>query len=455
MDFFQKKNIEFYDFLNENFGIRKAKKWDDIAKNITKAKISATYKFFSKLYPLNIDYSLELQTDSKKFISLHYNDLKAKSIIDEVARFSLYSDSIVVFHPIQNPSITNQKLNPIKNPKYWLQNFIDSLHFYVVLQNWVRAGIVRLIVNPYEFDLKLREEFDKKAFERVSALLSMPEIKERGMDDASESVAEMFAPSFVGKNESQIKIGLLNISNPKFEEEEAEMFAKIILSKQPFVNPLLNKLNIPFGQDSIMMQKGGGNVESISYVAKLINGNIYTSNNSNWDQLSSLGDISKWTKIAHLYSKIELPFLNNIDTSFALNLRKEDRLAGVRKSLRNIYSSVNTIEPDKINEDFLIELNEEFIEEVKKADAEWDFIKKDAQSKRAYWAGSSVIGSPIILNETTLLPLILGSAFWLGNNLRNEKLNIKKFKKSNPLSVYVDLKHQQPSFFSELKNCIF
>ncbi len=56
MEYFQNKNIELYDFLNENFGIRKTRNWNDISMNITKAKISATYKVFSKLFPMNIDY---------------------------------------------------------------------------------------------------------------------------------------------------------------------------------------------------------------------------------------------------------------------------------------------------------------------------------------------------------------------------------------------------------------
>jgi hypothetical protein len=90
---------------------------------------------------------------------------------------------------------------------------------------------------------------------------------------------------------------------------------------------------------------------------------------------------------------------------------------------------------------------------LKKADAEWNFIKKDAQNKRMYWAASTV-GLPIIFNDVSILPLILGSSFWLGANIREERLKTTKFKLTNPLSVYVDLKNKEPNFFSELRNCI-
>lgn len=454
MNFYQIKNIEFYDFLNENFGIKKARKWSDISQNITKAKISATFKFFSKLYPRDIDYSSKFESNSKAFKSIHYNNLNANKILNEIVRYSLYSDEIVVFHPIQNPSITNQSISPTKNPKVWLQNFTDSLYFYVVIQKWVRAGIVKLIINPCEFDLELQEKFIREASIRLDKLYSDPEFSEISMARATETWAEQLALFYSDKSIIKIKQGLLNMENPKFTEEDAEIFAQKIYLKQKLKNPLYDKLNVPFDQSPILTDRGGGNLESILYIAKLINGNIYTTNESNWYQLKQKENIGHWTKIAHLYSKIELPFLDNVDTSFALNLREEDRLAGVRAELRKIYNLVNTIQLNELDENKFKELNEGFIEEIKKADAEWTFIKKDAQNKRMYWAAST-IGLPVIFNEVSILPLILGSSLWLGKNIRDEKLSEGKYRSSNPLSVYVDLKHKEPTFFSEIKNCIF
>ncbi len=453
MNLYQKKNIEFYDFLNENFKINKSHRWSDISQQITKAKISATYKFFSTLFPLDCEYAENLKSENSSFKSIHYNTLNPNKIINEVVRYSLYSDEIIVFHPLQNPSITNQRLNPIKNPQYWLQNFMDSLYFYVVLQKWVRSGIVKLIINPYEYDLKLREKLDNEAKKRVTSFLSKPENKEISMEEATNSMAELLAQSFIGKNTDKIKQGLLNLENPKFTEQEAEDFAQIIYSKLKSCNPLYEKLNVPYNQSSIMTVRGGGNLESILFIAELVNGSIFTTDKTNWLQLSSLNKIDYWTKVAHLYSKIEMPFLNEVDTSFALHLREEDRLSGVRTELRKIYNSVNSMTAEELSGQKLIELNDGFIDALRKADAEWAFIKKDAQNKRIYWAAST-IGLPVIFNEVSIIPLLLGSTLWLGSNIREEKLKTTKFRGTNPLSVYVDLKHKEPDFFSELKNCI-
>ena len=112
MDYFDEQNVIFYDFLNENFKINKEKNWDGITKNITPEKIKMTYRLFAKLFPLNINYLEELTKINSEFTSIHYGTLKANRIIDEVVRFSLYSEKIIVFHPIQNPAVTNQSIDP-------------------------------------------------------------------------------------------------------------------------------------------------------------------------------------------------------------------------------------------------------------------------------------------------------------------------------------------------------
>ena len=72
MEYFRKKNIEFYEFLNDTFKINKSKNWEDIAANITKDKIKATYKFFSQLFPRNEDYQKLLSESKLNFKTIFY-----------------------------------------------------------------------------------------------------------------------------------------------------------------------------------------------------------------------------------------------------------------------------------------------------------------------------------------------------------------------------------------------
>lgn len=453
-DYFDTKNKLFFDFLEDTFNIKKSKNWDDISKNISYLKIKRTYRTFAELFPRKIDYMTELETLKDDFSSIHYGTLKGSRILDEVTRFSLYSDKIVVFHPLQNPCITNPDINPGKNPKYWLPDFMDALYFYIVIQKWVNAGIVKLIVNPYSYDLTLRSIIDQRASERLNAL-NKDEIFNLSKPETLKNIADAFTEGFKNNTKEEIYNHLLAMKQPTFSPLDAEELSDMIYSQIPFRNPLYHKLQLPQEGGVIVPTKTGGPVESLLLIAEKTGASIYTPSAMNWSQIQHVGVNDFWTKANHLYSKIPLNFLNNVDTTFALEIRKDDRLAGVRKQLKRIYAELNSTKSEDITESRMRDLHDSFIEEVKTAEAEWKEIKRQAEINRKHWLISSAAASNFVaVNEMSIWPMIAGSALWLYKN-EASKLEKQKLQRSkNAISVFVDLKNQRQHFFSQLKNCI-
>ena len=453
-DYFDIKNEYFFNFLDELFNIKKSKNWDDVAKNITLFKIKRTYRFFAELFPRKMDYLGELEKMKSDFSSIHYGSLKGSRIIDEVTRFSLYSDKIIIFHPLQNPVITNPEINPGRNPKYWLPDFMEALYFYIVIQKWVRSGIVKLIINPYDYDLDLRDKIDKKAFERVSGL-DANEMFDICKPETLRNLADAFTLGFRNNSKEEIYDHLINMQNPKFSPKDADEMADAILSPIPYRNPLYEKLNVPQDSGMIVTSKGGGPIESILLIAEKTGGTIYTPSEMNWSQIKKMGLNDFWMKANHLYSKIPLNFLSNVDTNFALELRKEDRLAGVRKQLKRIYTELNSLKVEDLSEGKIRDLQDSFMDEIKVAEAEWIDIKKQAEINRKHWfVTSGIAATPIVVNEISIWPMLIGSAAWL---YKNEKSRIEKEKLQrlkNPISVFVDLKNQPQNYFTMLKNCL-
>ena len=322
MKYFDQKNLRFYSFLENTFSLKKCKTWDDVAKQITLEKIGETYKFFSKLFPTHQNY-LQYFKESEKFSTLHYGSLKGNNIINDIVRFSLYSEEIYVFHPLQNPSITNAEFNPIKKTNLWVDDFfLSALYFYIVLKKWVEVGIVKLIINPISFDFKLQNELLGLAKQRVIKTLSdNPNLYEERKDH-QDDLAEYFANYYGDKSVDELKNMLLNIQTPKFTIIEAQEFAERISKSSSGRNPLYQNLKIKVGSGLASM-KTGGNAEEITYISKLIGSNIYTSRTSTWTSLKELAPEDFWTKANYIHSKTNFNFLSNVDTSFVLNLRKE------------------------------------------------------------------------------------------------------------------------------------
>lgn len=375
------------------------------------------------------------------------------TIIDEVVRFSLYSEKIIVFHPLQNPAVTNQNMDPSRDPKSWLPDFLEALYFYIVVQKWVAAGIVKLIVNPYDYDATVKAKLDPQIFERARKLVANTRTNEDDIDEVQREFAEQLAASFKNRDKSYIVKAILGLQNPIFTEKEAAHFADQILEEIPNVNPLYSNLNIPLNTNMLMTSKGGGPVESVLFLSELTGGHIYTPRERTWEQIKEFSSDELWTKINQTFVKIPLTFLNNVDTTFALEIRKENKLAGMRTEIRKIFSELSSVDIKDLSDLKFRDLHESFIEEIRKADAEWSQIQKQAKTARAYWLTTSV-GVPIITNEISIVPLVVGSAAWLLQNETTHSHNKQLFRKTKPISMFIDLKNQKQTFFSELKNCL-
>jgi len=457
-DFFDTQNDLFLDFINRIFEINKCKTWEDVSKKVTITKVKRTYRLFASLFPRKHDYLKELEKLKSSSANIHYSGLKANRIINEVVRFSLYSEKIIVFHPLQNPCITKHSIDPRKNANYWLPDFLDSLYFYIVIQKWVKAGIVKLIINPYDYDFDLRDKIDKKAKERVFKQQDEKKIKEFGEEIIDNHMAEHLAIFYKNKDKKYIIKSLLEME--QFSEEEAEKFSEKILSAMSRINPIYNKIDKNLLKEKALIPyKGGGPVESLILISEITKANIYTPSNFNWSLLQELGIDDFWTKTDYLYHKLPLNFLNNVDTGFALKLREENKLYGVRKELENIYKELKNIDINDLHENKIKYMQEGFIDALNRAESEWLSIKKEAEASRNFWfttnLGNAFIQEEILENSISILPLIfIGmSQVYKAEKDTNKKLNL--FKVKNPISVYVDLKHKRQGFFTKMKNCIF
>ncbi|MEQ9217896.1 MAG: hypothetical protein RLO17_07640 [Cyclobacteriaceae bacterium] len=445
-------NIKFYDALNDIFKINKHRTWAELSKEITIENISETYKVYADIFHSKLNrYSLlPKNKPTEKLTSIFHGTLDGQTIINNVARYSLYCDEIIVFHPLQNPNITHPKYNPITTPEQWKLEFVNALYFYIVLQKWVRAGLVHLIENPFYFDKESREELLKQAETRVSALEKVfqdPEL----MAEHEEMMFEKFKRSLLGMPLDVIK-KTIEGAYPRYSKEQIHNLA---LELKQYEKTL--PLYVDFGDSSpgnLMVNRAGGNVEMVDAICKLTGAHSYTTQKFVKRQLELRGTNPFWTKFSSLYSGIDLTYLDSVDTSFALKMREEERISGLRNSLRSLSSFLETSELDKVSEDKILDFNDSIKQEVKRSEEEWMKIINDAKKANATAVfGSSVIGA--IIDPTKILVPAIGIPSSAAIVEIFKRKGLKSYRAKDPYSVFVDLKNKKPSFVSELKNCIF
>lgn len=444
-------NKQFYNVLDELFQINKLKAWEEISKTITLEKISKTYEEYSKIFNHKIDRAslLPKNSPSEKLTSIFHGDLDGTTIINNIARHSCYTDEIIVFHPLQNPIITNSDINPIKSPGLWQRDFANSLYFYIVIRKWVNSGIVHLIQSPIEYDLNSLKYFWQLAKNRVNErgyVIEDEEVKK----EQETRLFNQLKYTFAALPDEMLLMNLKNLM-PNKSDEEISYFFNIVRSSE---NDLPLKLNLPYDLKNgiLNMQKSGGNIEHIDALCEMTGAYSFTTDKIIKKQLELRGTNPFWTKFSTLHSGVKLNYLNGVDVSFALKLREEDRLSGVRKSLREISSVLDNTDLNEITETEILNLNDNFKEAVKSSETEWEKINDDAKRNRLIGLSASTA----LISETTslIVPAIsLASSIGMAEYFKNK--NIQRYRRNNPFSVYVDVINKKPSFLTDLTKCIF
>lgn len=451
MQTYKELNDKFYDSLNQIFRIKKHRTWSDLAKEITIEKISETYKVFGEIFSYDLNrYELLPKNDPKsKLTSIFHGTLDGRTIINNVARYSLYCDEIILFHPLQNPQNTHPNYDPIINTHLWKHEFINALYFYIVLQKWVHSGLVQLIESPFKFDREASEKLEKEAEKRISAneeFLQDPAL----LKEHEEMMLEKFKTSFLGMPQNIIK-SAIEKANPKFTKDQINQLAAELKQYEKSL-----PLYVDFGDTktgTLMINKTSGNIEMVDALCHLTGAHSYSTQNFVKKQLELRGTNPFWTKFGSLYSGLDLTYLDNVDTDFALSIRKEERISGLRASLREVSAFIENTELDQIKDDQILWFNDKITDEVKKSEVEWQKIIADAQKANAIAISSGAIGA--IIDPTKIIVPALGVPTSIAIIEYFKKRGLKSYRSKEPYSVFVDLKNQQPSFFSDLRNCIF
>lgn len=445
-------NLEFFDALNQIFQLKKHRTWSDLSKEITLDKIKETYQVYGNIFHLDLNrYEILPKNNPRESLtSIFHGTLDGQTIINNISRYTLYSDQIIVFHPLQNPNFTHPDYNPVLHPDQWKYEFVNALYFYIVLQKWVQADLVQLVENPFLFDKEAREVMTQEAEKRVAKYedqLFVPEL----MNEYEDLMLEKFKTSFLGMPKEVIK-KTIEKSQPMLSQKQVDKLVQD-LKQYEKARPLYVNFGENTGGD-LMVNRAGGNIEMIDALCNLTGAHSYSTQNFIKKQLELRGTDQFWTKFSALYSGLDFTYLDKVDTSFALEIRKEERIAGLRQSLRKLSSFLETTDLENIPEDKILSFNDEFKQEVKNSEQEWMNIINDAKKRKATAVfGTSVIGA--VIDPTKIIVPAIGLPSSIAIIEFFKKRGLQSFRQKDPFSVFVDLKNQKPDFFSDLKNCIF
>jgi hypothetical protein len=143
------------------------KPWDKVKSGMSDARIREFYQFIAGLWPVDTDYLSLLPKPDSTLRALYLGENDPEMMLQNVFRFSLYADQIILVNPFDNPNVVAEQYNPIVNPGEWRVQTLRLVYHLRILAPWIAAGLVTLIPDPGDFDRKLREKTWNMALSRL------------------------------------------------------------------------------------------------------------------------------------------------------------------------------------------------------------------------------------------------------------------------------------------------
>jgi hypothetical protein len=435
------RNIFFIESVADLLGLRKPEDWKRIKRDLSDEQVRQVYALVDFLWPVSTDLAALLPKPDQRLRGLFVGTERPESILENIVRYSLYSDEILVVSPFMNPRCIAPKYNPISYPAKYKADLLKLIHMLFQLEPWIRSGIVSLIPDPGDFDYSLRKTTWELGRQRWSG-------KPIPRDDFPdfERYAKADFGRFMARTPEAYRRKIIQGASPELDESGIQKALDIIESAHKS-DPLALEQPVDEGGE-IQRHFTGANLEMGLYIAQMTGAYLFTNLKTRWEEILSVAKElpesgAVWSPLTYAFQQTNFRFLDLVPPRFAYEMRMEGRLEPLRGFLRKIWNQVGG-SPDLSKANNLArDFGDELKDQVSRTEADW---KKIDQSLLA-WLSGTASGALLTLGGIATGKLShaipsLGFSVAAVGQLLAARMKRSRFRKSVPLSVFIDLKRR-------------
>ena len=427
----QEKNVAVLGAATDIFGLNRS--WDKVKDGLSDARIREFYRFVAGLWPVGTDQRHTLPPPDSSLRALYLGENEPEMMVQNVFRFSLYADQILVVNPFLNPNVIAEDMNPIARPGEWRIQTLRLIYQLAQLAPWIEAGLVVLIPDPGDFDRSLRVKTWDLATARLKGTRPSPEDIDRSMIKARTRRALLLSPrDYVERT--------LREANPGITDG---LVAEVLqdMERDRASDPLLPNETLDQMPTQTMVANMGANLEMGLYICQATGSFPYTNVKFRWREiLAAKQDLDAtaqtWSPLTNSFHQLTFKFLDKVDSEFACTLRKEGRLECFRAYLRKLWTTVggevDVAKAGTLARDFRDELTQAYSE----AQAEWGAIDRDLLKFAVPTLGGALVTG-------AFSPIIGGGLAVAGlGEIIQAQMKRREFRKKVPMSVFIDLERK-------------
>jgi SEC-C motif len=425
------KNMAVLVAASEIFGLNRP--WEKVKEGFTDARIREFYRFVAGLWPAGTDQRHILPAADSSLRALYLGENEPEMMVQNVFRFSLYADQILVVNPFLNPNVLAEDMNPIHRPGEWRIQTLRVIYQLSQLAPWIDAGLVVLIPDPGDFNRSLRVKTWDLATARLKGTKPNDEDIDQSMMKARARRAFLLSPrNYLERMTREANPGITDDRVVKVLED---------IERERADDPLLLNDTLDRMPAQTMTSNLGANLEMGLYICQATGSFPYTNVKFRWREiLAAKQDLDAtaqtWSPLTNAFQKLPFKFLDKIDSGFACAIRKEGRLEGFRGFLRKLWTTVGgELDPAKA-EPLARDFRDELTQAYGQAQAEWGAIDRELLK----WAVPALGGA---LVTGVFSPIIGGGLAVAGlNEIIQAEMKRREFRKKVPMSVFIDLERK-------------
>lgn len=425
------KNMAVLVAATDIFGLHRS--WDKVKEGFTDARIREFYQFVAGLWPVGTDQRHILPAPDSSLRALYLGENEPELMVQNVFRFSLYADQIVIVNPFLNPNVLAEDMNPIRRPGEWRIQTLRVIYQLSQLAPWIEAGLVILIPDPGDFDRSLRVKTWDLATARLTGTNPSDEDIDQSMIKARTGRAFLLSPRNYLER-------MIREANPGITDD---MVVKVLedMERDRANDPLLPNDTLDRMPAQTMVSNLGANLEMGLYICQATGSFPYTNVKFRWREILATkqeldATAQTWSPLTNAFQQLRFKFLDKVDSGFAYTIRKEGRLEGFRSYLRKLWTTVggelDLAKAEPLARDFRDELTQAYGQ----AQAEWGAIDRELLK----WAVPTVGGA---LVTGIFTPIIAGGLALAGlGEIIQAEMKRREFRKKVPMSVFIDLERK-------------
>lgn len=334
------------------------------------------------------DFVPQAPTARDDYSFLYLADRLPNGLNNAVTRLSLYADRIILPNHFAPSMLHHPQQSPLVRPAAWWAEYCKCAIRLVLLEPWIRAGVVEQACNPVTFDARLR---DRPGWDRAerAAFASGREQQARDLDFAEKLAEMMFG--FSGEKRQQ---ALRRLKATPQIEEMVEAACRRIESEEP-MRVAIPSLSGP-GVDAGSMSVSGAGLpfDLAKSIAGASGAHIIAGDRMTRDFMLADSDSLKSSVAvaAQALSSAKLNFLNNVSAHRAVGLRTDGALRGFR-----VFMGAQTrglalrADDGSFNEEALRDFQERFEVEYERYKDEWGDVQRKLGTASAVAAASSAV----------------------------------------------------------------